>query len=313
MRKTSVYLPDSLKKRLAAFAEHNGVSEAELIREAIEQRLDGTQDERRPTDPPVPGRLVGVGVGPGPADLLTTRALAALRRADRVIAPCTSIEAIGRAEAIVREAAPDVAIERMVFVMQPDHDARSAALVDVCDRIAGYLEDGDEIAFITLGDPNIYSTVSSVVAGVVARRPETEVDTVAGIMAFQALAMAGEVVLTDEQQTLVLLPASAPSETIDAELAMPERTVILYKGGGRIAAVADQVESAGRLDDAVMGELIGMPGERIARVADIRDRPASYLSVVISPAPEGTGPVPQPLAEASHTSAGSAQRSGAEQ
>ncbi len=299
MRKSSVYLPDNLKSRLSALAERTGVSEAELIREAIEARLvepttTAAGGDGRRLDPPVAGRLVGVGVGPGPADLVTTRALDALRRADRVVAPCTSLEAIGRAEAIVREAAPDVVVERMVFVMRPDHDAREAALVDVCDRIAHYLEDGDEVAFITLGDPNTYSTVSSVVAGVLARRPLTTVETVAGIMAFQALAMAGEVVLTDEQQTLVLLPASAPPEQLTAELARTDRTVILYKGGGRIGAVADQLEAAGRLEGAVMGELIGMPGQRIAAVAEVRDRPASYLSAVISPAPDGIGPTPPP-------------------
>ncbi|MEM7272253.1 MAG: precorrin-2 C(20)-methyltransferase [Actinomycetota bacterium] len=293
MRKSSVYLPDGLKKRLGALAARTGRSEAELIREALEQRL-GTAERVRPADPAVPGRLVGVGVGPGPADLVTVRALDALRRADRVVAPCTSIDAVGRAEAIIRDAAPDVVVERLVFVMAPDHAARAAALADACDRIAGHLDDGEEVAFITLGDPNLYSTVSTVVAGVVARRPATEVATIAGITAFQALAMAGEVVLTDEQQTLVLLPASAPSEAIDAELARSDRTVILYKGGGRLAAVADQLEAAARLDDAVLGELIGMPGERVAPVADIRDRPASYLSAVISPAPEGAGPVPMP-------------------
>ncbi|MEM7092593.1 MAG: precorrin-2 C(20)-methyltransferase [Actinomycetota bacterium] len=292
MRKTSVYLPENLKDRLGALAERTGTSEAELIREAIEQRL-GADDRPRRVDPPVPGRLVGVGVGPGPADLVTTRAIEALRRADRVVAPCTAADAVGRAEAIVREAAPDVVVERMVFVMQPDHDARAAALAEVCDRIAAYLADGDEVAFITLGDPNLYSTVSSVVAGVLARRPATPIDTVAGVTAFQALAMAGGVVLTDEQQTLVLLPASAPPEVLHAELQRPDRTVILYKGGGRVAAVADALRDAGRLDDAVMGELLGMPGERVAPVAEVCDRPSSYLSTVIAPAPEGTGPVPR--------------------
>lgn len=287
-----MYLPDNLKARLAALAERTQTSEAELIREAIEQRLSGEPVAGRRPAAPVPGRLVGVGVGPGPTDLVTVRALEALRRADRVIAPCTSVDAIGRAETIVRQAAPDVVVERMEFVMAADHEARSAALVAVCDRVAAYLEAGDEVAFITLGDPNVYSTVSSVVAGVLARRPETEVETVAGIMAFQALAVAGGVVLTDEQQTLVLLPASAPKEAIDAELAMPDRTVVLYKGGGRITAVAEQIKAAGRLDTSVLGELIGMPGERIAPLADVYERPATYLSAVISPATVGLGPTP---------------------
>lgn len=295
MLKTSVYLPEALKRRLSRLSESSGQSEAELIRGAIEQRLtDDHEPAPSRVDPPVPGRLVGVGVGPGPADLVTVRALNALRRADRVVAPCTSLEAIGRAETIVREAAPDVLVERMVFVMAPDHDARAGALAEVCERIAGHLDAGEEVAFITLGDPNIYSTVSSVVTGVTAQRPETTVETISGIMAFQALAMAGEVVLTDEQQSMVLLPASAPAEIIDAELSERTRTVILYKGGGRIAAVADQLEATDRLDGAVLGELIGMPGERIAPVAEVRDRPASYLSAVIAAAPDGAGPTPAP-------------------
>ncbi|MEM7143007.1 MAG: precorrin-2 C(20)-methyltransferase [Actinomycetota bacterium] len=293
MRKTSVYLPERLKDRLAALAQHLDVSEAELIREAIEARLEGENaTPSRRADPPMAGRFVGVGVGPGPDDLVTVRALDALRRADRVFAPCTSLEAVGRAEAIVREAAPDVVVERLVFVMQPDHEARANALIDVCDRIARHLDDGEEVAFITLGDPNLYSTVSSVVAGIRARRPATTVETVAGIMAFQALAAAGGVVLTDEQQSIVLLPASVDPDLIDAELERDDRTVILYKGGGRIAAVADQLEETGRLDGAVMGELVGMPGERIAPVAAVRERPASYLSTVIAPARAGTGPTP---------------------
>ncbi|MEM9713080.1 MAG: precorrin-2 C(20)-methyltransferase [Actinomycetota bacterium] len=294
MRKTSVYLPDALKRRLGALAERTGVSEAELIRESIERRLAGSERPVR-ADAPVPGRLVGVGVGPGPSDLVTVRALDALRRADRVVAPCTSLDAVGRAEAIVRDAAPDVVVERMVFVMARDHDARAAALAEVCDRVAAHLAAGEEVAFITLGDPNLYSTVSSVIAGVRARRPETEIATVAGITAFQALAMEGPAMLADEQQSLVLVPASAPAEIIEAELARSDRSVVLYKAGGRIAALADALESADRLDGAVMGELIGMPGERVASVAELRDRPASYLSAVISPAPDGAGPVVGPV------------------
>ena len=289
MRKTSVYLPDTLKRRLSALAERTGVSEAELIRESIEQRLAGAE-RSGPADPPVPGRLVGVGVGPGPSDLVTVRALDALRRADRVVAPCTSVDAVGRAEAIVRDAAPDVVVERMVFVMAPDHDARAAALAEVCERIVEHLGSGEEVAFITLGDPNLYSTVSSVVSGVVARRPETEVATVAGITAFQALAMEGPAMLADEQQSLVLVPASAAADDVAAELARPDRSVVLYKAGGRVASLADELESAGRLDGAVLGELIGMPGERVGPVAELRDRPSSYLSAVISPAPTGAGP-----------------------
>jgi precorrin-2/cobalt-factor-2 C20-methyltransferase len=291
VRKSSVYLPDALKRRLSARADQTGRSEADLIRAAIDALLDDRSGPApAPADPAVPGRLVGVGVGPGDPGLLTTAALAALRRANRVVAPCTALDAVGRAEMIVREAAPDVLMERVRFVMAPDPAARAGAIDAACDALAGYLDAGEEVAFITLGDPTIYSTVGSVVSGVLARRPGTPWEIVPGILAFQAVAAAGRMLLTDEQQSLVVLAAHAGLEQLDRELADPTRTVVVYKGGGRLPAIAERLEAAGRLDAAVLGELVGMPGGRVTAVAGVADRPASYLSSVVVPAtqlPEG--------------------------
>lgn len=288
MRKTSVYLPDVLKRRLSALAERSHRSEAELIRSAVEQLVEGGVVPPV-TESPVPGRLVGVGVGPGSADLLTVRALQALRRATVVLAPCIDVTAVGRAEAIVREAAPDVVVERMAFAMTSDPVARRAALDAVADRTIELLAAGDEAAFITLGDPNLYSTFSSVVDGVRQRRPETPVLTVPGVMAFQDLAARSGVVLADDQQTFVVLPANeeavCSSDGRVAELlGDPDCTIVLYKGGRRIEDIGHRLREAGRLDGATFGELLGMPGERVAPVSAVVDRPASYLSAVIVPA-----------------------------
>lgn len=287
MRKSSVYLPDALKRRLAARAEQTGRSEADLIRAAIDALLHDRSADPKPApapDPPVPGRLVGVGVGPGDPRLLTTAALAAVRRADRVVAPCTALDAVGRAEMIVREAAPDVLMERMRFVMAKDPDARAGAIDEACAALAGHLDAGEEVAFITLGDPTIYSTVGSVVSGVLARRPTTRWDVVPGILAFQAVAAAGRMLLTDEQQSLVVLAANTDLGQLDRELADPTRTVVVYKGGGRLPAIAERLAAAGRLDTAVLGELVGLPGGRVTAVAGVADRPASYLSSIVIPA-----------------------------
>lgn len=286
VRKSSVYLPDALKHRLGARAEQTGRSEAELIRQAIDALLDERTPPPSNNDPPVPGRLVGVGVGPGDPALITTAALGALRRADRVVAPCTALDAVGRAEMIVRQAAPHVAIERLRFVMAQDPAARAGAIDEACATVARYLDAGAEVAFITLGDPMIYSTVGSVVTGVLERRPATTCELVPGILAFQAVAATGRMLLTDESQSLVILAAHTDVERIDRELADPTRTVVLYKGGGRLPAIAKRLAAAGRLDGAVLGELVGLPGGRVVAVADVADRPASYLSSVIVPAVE---------------------------
>jgi len=285
VRKTSVYLPDGLKRSLAEAAARSGLSEAEIIRLAIERELANSDRDRRPLDRPVPGRLVGVGVGPGDPGLVTTAALAALRRADRVVAPSTSVEAVGRAEMIVRQAAPDVAVERLVFEMAPDRSARDEAVTRAAGRVAACLQGGEEVAFITLGDPLVYSTFASVGRAVRNLRPETVVEHQPGIMAFQLLAARTGTVLADERQA-ILVRTALSHDDLEADLRRRDVTLVAYKGGRRLPDVAAAVERAGRSAGAVVGELLGMGGERVAALAEMSAGPASYLATVIVPALE---------------------------
>jgi len=297
MRKTSVYLPAALKDALAARAAATGLSEAEIIRAALEGAVRST--EPRPgtahgaIERPVPGRLVGVGVGPGEADLMTVRALVALRRADRVVAPAMAVDAVGRAEAIVRQAVPGVRVERIPFTMAPGRPERDRSIAEAAEALVGYLGAGQEVAFVTLGDPLTYSTFTSVAAAVSRRRPSTVVEQVPGIMAFQALAARTGTMVTDERQRL-LVRTALDGEDIATDLDDPDVTVVLYKGGRRLPDLAKAAASAGRLSGAVAGELLGMPGERIGGLSEVAaDGPASYLATVIIPAgtSDKSGPV----------------------
>ena len=285
VRKSSLYLPDRLKAALAARAEATGQSEAALIRDAIEGALSASPSRPpTPKDPAVAGRFVGVGVGPGEPDLLTMRAVAALRRADRVMAPSTAVDAVGRAEAIVRDALPGLPVERVPFSMAPSRTARDRSVQQAAKAVAAHLNDGEEVAWITLGDPLVYSTFSSVAQAVVKRRPATTVSVVPGIMAFQALAARTRTMVADERERLTIRTA-LDGEDLEADLADTESTVVLYKGGRRLPELAAAAARSGRTKDAVAGELIGMPGERIGPLDEMAAvGPASYLATVIVPA-----------------------------
>ncbi|MHB1923454.1 MAG: precorrin-2 C(20)-methyltransferase [Acidimicrobiales bacterium] len=285
MRKTSVYLPEGLKRSLAEVAARSGLSEAQVVRLAIERELASSDRDRRPPDRPVPGRLVGIGVGPGDPGLVTISALAALRRADRVVAPSTSVDAVGRAEMIVRQAAPDVVVERLVFEMAPDRAARDGAVVRAAERVAACLQSGEEVAFITLGDPLVYSTFAGVSRAVRDLRPGTVVEHQPGIMAFQALAARTGTVLADERQA-ILVRTALSQDDLEADLHRRDVTLVAYKGGKLLPEVAAAVERAGRSRAAVAGELLGMGGERLGALAEMSAGPASYLATVIVPAEE---------------------------
>jgi precorrin-2/cobalt-factor-2 C20-methyltransferase len=306
MQKTSVYLPSPLKEALAARAAATGRSEAEVIRAALEAEvwstaggssgsaaggtasgaIGGTASAtwRAGIEAPVPRRLVGVGVGPGEADLLTVRALVALRRADRVVAPAMAVDAVGRAEAIVRQAAPGLRVERIPFTMAPRRADRDRSVEEAAAVLVEYLGAGEEVAFVTLGDPLTYSTFTSVAEAVRRRLPSTVVEQVPGIMAFQALAARTGTTVTDERQRL-LVRTALDGEDVAVDLDDPDVTIVLYKGGRRLPDLAKAAATAGRLTGAVAGELLGMPGERIGPLSEMAaDGPASYLATVIIPA-----------------------------
>lgn len=229
------------------------------------------------------GSLIGIGVGPGDAEMVTLQAVRELRQADRVVAPSLAADAVGRAESIVRQVTPEVFVERLVFDMSTAPGDRQASHRAAATTIVGWLDRGQRIAFATLGDPNIYSTFSALAAAVIAQRPGTLVRTVAGIMAFQDLAARSATVLLDGTESLQLVTALDGIEPLRAALAEPDRAVVVYKGGRHLPAIMKTLGDAGRIGDAVIGELLGLPGQRVAPATEWPDQPASYLATVIVP------------------------------
>ena len=261
------------------------------------------------------GVLYGVGVGPGSPDLVTLRAVDILKGVQHVIAPTIDEQLPGRAETIIRSIIPDINIERFVFPVSdentsehnraedrqdsiygrdaidgnPAEDGKSVRDIDsiygqLVDNIASYTTRDESVAFITLGDPDIYSTFSHLRNLYIKKHPHMPLETVPGICAFQELAAKTNTTLCTGTDTLILTSHLHPSYDHPDIVERHDSTIVVYKGGARVMNIVELAERNGKIDNAIVGIHLGQEGETIASLKEMRNMPQiPYLSTIVMP------------------------------
>jgi precorrin-2/cobalt-factor-2 C20-methyltransferase len=290
VHKSSIYLPDDLKQALGELAARSGRSEADLIRHAIERLVTVAEPVTRPSErtPEALGvrgpALVGVGVGPGDPGLVTERARATLLAADRVVVATTDAHSVGRSEMVVRAVAPTSTIVRVPYAIGANTDGRQASLTAVADAVIAALDAGELVAIALIGDPSQWTIFPDLAAAIGVARPGVLVTAIPGITSYQAVAAASCVALGRAGAPMVVTDDVGH---LDGYLAV-DGSVAIYKAstdGASLKAAADRHDR----HDAVVGELIGLPGQRNVALDATADGPISYLATVVFPA---GGPVP---------------------
>ena len=127
--------------------------------------------------------LYGVGLGPGQADLVTVRGKRILESVDVVYSP-------GRlSRSVATEHVPEERIGDLDFPMTRDEEKLRRAWKEAAAEIAPQARDGDA-AFVTLGDPNVYSTFGHLRRTFDAFHPAVDLEIVPGVSAVTAFATA---------------------------------------------------------------------------------------------------------------------------
>ena len=106
------------------------------------------------------GILYGIGVGPGDPELVTLKAVRIVGACDTVILPAKSKEDC-IAYGIMKEACGKIAEKELIcmpFPMTKDESRLTAAHEQICLGIKKLLDNGRQVAFLTIGDPTVYST-----------------------------------------------------------------------------------------------------------------------------------------------------------
>lgn len=209
---------------------------------------------------------------------MTLKAARLVEECDIIAIPRSGQE-INAAYTIAKGACPDIDKKELLEVEMPmiRDKAKLAESHDLAaERIIEKLEAGRSVAFLTLGDPSIYSTYIYVHERVLAKGYEAQI--VPGIPSFCAVAARLNEGLTEAHEGLHIIPASY--QGLEDALGLPG-TKVLMKSGKSIGKIKELVAQMEPAQDVRMVERCGMEGERVFRSAEEIDENAGYFSILV--------------------------------
>lgn len=228
------------------------------------------------------GRFYGIGVGPGDPELLTLKGHRLLTQAAVLCYPETAAERGSIALSIVSQLVQGEKEHLpLAFPMTRNRESLEAAWREAAGRVLTRVHQGQDVAFITLGDPAFYSTYGYLVRRLREMDPEVQVETVPGVTAFSAGAAALNLALGEGKEKVAIVPS------VEDPAALPEilRTfegVILMKVHRNFSRVVDLITEEGRKGDAFFVSRLGHPGGFIEGDLDrLRGQELDYLSMII--------------------------------
>lgn len=233
-------------------------------------------------------RLIGVGVGPGDPELLTLKAVRALREAD-VVAHFAKDGRTGNARTIVAAhlggGAVELPLRYPVTTEIPTADPAYGKAIDrffdaSAETIASHLDQGRTVAVLSEGDPLFYGSYMHIHFRLSHRYP-TEV--IPGVTSLSGCWSAAGVALARADDVLSVVPGTLHDEALRARLAGGDAVAVI-KVGRNLPRIRAAVEASGRLDGAVYVERGTMPEARIMPLAEKADGKAPYFAVVLVPA-----------------------------
>ena len=228
------------------------------------------------------GKLYGIGIGPGDPKLLTLRAKEALDKADIIFTPKGSDDGVSVARRIIEQVIESKkTYVELTFPMTKDKAVLKRYWKKAAQRIAGEIKKGKQTAFVTLGDPFIYSTYIYLLKILKQDFPDIKVETIPGISAFNAAASRAGFSLLEGKEKMAVLPVT---ETLDGiEEALKDfDTVVLMKVGAKLQKVICLLKQKGLAQNAVLISRVGHPNEKIIRnIASLKDKELGYLSVIL--------------------------------
>ncbi|WP_025025669.1 precorrin-2 C(20)-methyltransferase [Caldalkalibacillus mannanilyticus] len=157
----------------------------------------------------VVGTLYGLGVGPGDPELITVKAFRTLMQSPVIAYPKKRKGSKSYAHRITEVYVNPNEKEMLglVFPMTKDQAILDREWHKTVEEVWNHLSQGKDVAFVTEGDPLLYSTFIHMMRLMKKLHPEVEIKTVPGISSINGAASRLGIALADGDEHVAIVPA----------------------------------------------------------------------------------------------------------
>lgn len=227
------------------------------------------------------GHFYGVGLGPGDPELLTLKAVRIINDADCIFVPKAGSKEESMALEIVKDLTKGKRIIESVFPMTKESLPLKEAWSKVTEEIGRELERGNNVAFLTIGDPLTYSTYVYLLKYMKDVLPASRIHTVPGITSYNAAASEANFPLLERDKKLAVVPVTDDIESLRQILESFD-TVVLMKVAKSLDRIIELLEELGLANTSLFASNVGWDNAVITEdIKSLKGSGKGYMSVII--------------------------------
>lgn len=228
------------------------------------------------------GTLYGLGVGPGDPELITVKAFRVIQESQVVAYPKKRRGSKSYAHRIIDTYLRPGEKEMLglVFPMTKDQEVLDREWANTVELVWKKLSKGKDVAFVTEGDPLLYSTFIHMMRLMQQQHPEVEIKSVPGISSFNASASRLGIPLADGDDYVAMIPARDDYDAMRKAIEDHDAVVFI-----KVAKVMDLMlkvlKDLDLLHKASVVTKVTSDEEIIWNVDELEDADLEYLTLMV--------------------------------
>ncbi|OEG61981.1 MAG: precorrin-2 C(20)-methyltransferase [Halanaerobium sp. MDAL1] len=227
-------------------------------------------------------KLYGIGVGVGEPGLVTLKAVEILKEVDYVCTPLSTKSDSSKALEIISNLIDlKDRVIKLRFKMSKNKQELEQSRSAAAQKIYQLLEEGKTVAFVTIGDPFLYSTYAYMLKKIKEWDNSINIETVPGINSIAAATSSYNLPLAEGKENTAILSELKNEEHIEKVFNLFE-TVVILKLSRNFKIAYPVLEKLGLKENVLIASKCGFEDEFYTENIEVfKNKKIEYLTLMI--------------------------------